>query len=186
LVDGVTPVPGVTAYLYKLPIKDSRIEVIAQAVSDENGHYRMPSIPLGSYRLTAFKADFSDGNLAYVTVKFNSQTVKADLNFRGGNGGGVQGVVVDASNTPIKARVGISGDQVVIAGGKVGIDFQYVQNFEILDTDFSTGSSTTGGLWPGASTIRAAGQSSPDPIALEATMLVPTTVLDVTLKLQPT
>ena len=28
LVDGVTPVPGVTVYLYKLPIKDQRIEVI--------------------------------------------------------------------------------------------------------------------------------------------------------------
>ena len=186
LVDGVTAVPGVTAYLYKLPIKDSRLEIIAQSVSDENGHYRMPAIPLGSYKLTAFKADFSDGNLADVTVKFNGQTVKADLKFRGGNGGGVKGVVVDASNTPIKARVGISGDQVVIAGGKVGVDFQYVQNFQIVDTDFTTGSFTTSGLWPGAFTIRAAGQFSPDPIALEATMPVPTTLLDVTLKLQPT
>ena len=61
-----------------------------------------------------------------------------------------------------------------------------MQNFQIVDTDFSTGSFTTGGLWPGAFTIRAAGQFSPDPIALEATMPVPTTVLDVTLKLQPT
>ena len=81
--------------------------------------------------------------------------------------------MVDASNTPIKARVGISGDQVVIAGGQVGVDFQYVQNFQIVDTDFSTGAFTIGGLWPGAFTIRAAGQFSPDPIALEATMPVP-------------
>ncbi len=47
------------------------------------------------------------------------------------------GTVVDASNTPIKARVSLSGDQVVVAGGRVGVDFQYVQNFKIVDTDFS-------------------------------------------------
>jgi hypothetical protein len=186
LADGNTPVPGVTAYLYKVPIKDQRLEIVAQAVSDQNGHYQMPAIPLGSYRLTAFKSDFSDGNLADVTVKFNGQTVKTDVKFRGGNGGGIKGVVVDASNTPIRSRVSISGDQTVIAGGRVVVDFQYVQNFQIVDTDFSTGGFAMSGLWPGAFTIRAAGQFSPDPIALEETMPVPTTTLDVTLKLQPT
>ena len=186
LVDGATPVPGIAVYLYKLPIKDQRIEIVGQAISDENGHYQMPAIPIGPYRLSAFKGDFSDGNLSNVTVKFNGQTVKADLTFRGGNGGGVTGVVVDASNTPIKARVAISGDQVVVAGGRVGVDFQYIQNFKIVDTNFSTGAFAMSGLWPGSFTIRAAGQFSPDPIALEATMPVPTTIVDMTLKLQPT
>ena len=174
LVDGATPVPGIAVYLYKLPIKDQRIEIVGQAISDENGHYQMPAIPIGPYRLSAFKGDFSDGNLSNVTVKFNGQTVKADLTFRGGNGGGVTGVVVDASNTPIKARVAISGDQVVVAGGRVGVDFQYIQNFKIVDTNFSTGAFAMSGLWPGSFTIRAAGQFSPDPIALEATLRIVT------------
>ena len=72
----------------------------------------MAAIPVGQYRLTAFKGDFSDGNLSTVAVKFSGQTVKADLTFRGGNGGGVTGTVVDASNTPIKARVAISGEDI--------------------------------------------------------------------------
>ena len=185
-VDGSTPVPGVSVYLYKLPIQHSRIEIVGQATSDENGHYQMAEIPVGQYRLTAFTSDFSDGNLVNVNVKFNHQTVKADVVFRGGNGGTVKGTVVDASNTPIKARVSLSGDQIVVAGGRVVVDFQYIQNFQIVDTDFATGKFSMGGLWPGSFTIRAAGQFSPDPISLEASMPTPTIPLDVVLKLQPT
>jgi hypothetical protein len=121
-VDGVTPVPGITAYLYKLPIQNGQIEIVGQATSDSNGHYQMSAIPAGKYRLTAFQAGFGDGNLVNVTVRFNNETVKADVVFRGGQGT-VTGTVVDASNTPIKARVSLSGDQPRIAGGRVVVDF---------------------------------------------------------------
>ncbi len=185
-VDGVTPVAGVTAYLYKLPIENGRIEIIGQAVSDSAGHYQMADIPVGKYRLTAFTSDFSDGNLVYVTVKFNHQTVKADVTFRGGGQGSVTGTVLDASNTPIKARVSLSGDQPAIAGGRVVVDFQYVQNFQIVDTNFGTGKFSMTGLWPGSFTLRAAGPFSPDPISLEATMPAPSSSMDVVVKVQPT
>ncbi|MEN3336344.1 MAG: large repetitive protein, partial [Acidobacteriota bacterium] len=185
-VDAVTPVPTVAVYLFKLPIIGGRVEIVGQATSDENGHYQMPSVPVGNYKVTAFLGDLSDGNLLNVSVKFNHQKVKADVVFRGGNGGSVKGVVVDASNTPIKARVSLSGDQVVAAGGRVVVDFQYVQNFQIVDTDFSTGKFAMAGLWPGSFTIRAAGQFSPDPISLGATMPAPPVPQDVVLKLQPT
>ncbi|MEQ1868664.1 MAG: Ig-like domain-containing protein [Vicinamibacterales bacterium] len=186
LADGNTVVPGIAVYLYKLPIERNQIEIVGQATSDANGHFQMAAIPIGTYKLTAFTPDFSDGNLLDVTVKFNGQKVKADLKFRGGNGGGVNGVVLDASNTPVKARVSLSGEKLVVAGGRVGVDFQYVSNFQIVDTNFSTGQFSMQGLWPGSFTIRAAGQFSPDPIALEATMPSPTVMLDMTLKLQPT
>ncbi len=90
LADGTTAVPGISVYLYKVPIEGGRIEIVGQAVSDDGGHFQMAEIPIGTYRLTAFRADFSDGNLVDVSVKFNGQTVKADLMFRGGNGGGGQ------------------------------------------------------------------------------------------------
>ena len=183
---GTTAVPGIALYLYKLPVQHGQIEIIGQATTDESGHYQMQAIPVGRYRLSAFTANFSDGNLADVSVKFNNQTVKADVIFRGGGLGAVTGTVLDASNTPVKARVSLSGDQVIVAGGRVGISFEYIQNFKIVDTDFSTGTFAMGGLWPGTFTIRAAGAFSPDPISLEATMPSPPTTLDLTLKLQPT
>jgi hypothetical protein len=184
--DGATVVPGVSVYLYKLPIQNGMIDVVGQALSDESGHYQIPAVPAGAYKLTAFTADFSDGNVADVTVKFNGQIVKADLTFRGGNGGKVTGVVVDASNTPVKGQVSLSGDQPIIAGGRVVIGFEYIQNFQIVDTNFSTGAFSMAGLWPGTFTIRAAGQFSPDPIALQQTMPSPPTTMALTLKLQPT
>jgi len=184
-VDGVTPVPGITAYLYKLPIQNGRVEIIAQATADSNGHYQMTTIPAGKYRLTAFQPDFGDGNLANVAVRFNNETVKADVVFRGGRGT-VTGTVVDASGTPVKARVSLSGDQPVIAGGLVVVDFQYVQNFQIVDSNITTGKFSMSGLWPGAFTLRAAGPFSPDPIALEATMPAPASTMDVVVKIQPT
>jgi hypothetical protein len=183
---GATPVPGIAVYLYKLPIQHGRIEIVGEATTDEGGHYQMPAIPVGRYRLSAFTANFSDGNLAEVSVKFNNQTVKGDVIFRGGGLGQVTGTVLDASSTPVKARVSLSGEQLTVAGGRVGITFEYIQNFKIVDTDFSTGAFAMGGLWPGTFTIRAAGAFSPDPISLEATMPSPPTTIDLTLKLQPT
>ena len=45
--------------------ENGRIEIIGQAVSDSAGHYQMPDIPVGKYRLSAFTSDFSDGNLVW-------------------------------------------------------------------------------------------------------------------------
>ena len=117
----------------------AEIEVVGAATTDAYGGYRIDKVPMGSYEVSAFHSDFSDGNVSKVVLKFHQQVFKADIKFRGG-GGRVFGVVYDDDGqTPLKARVGISGDPLVVAGGQVGVGFEYVQNFKIVDTNFTTG-----------------------------------------------
>ena len=78
----------------------------------------------------------------------------------------------------------MSGDQLVIAGGRVGVEFKYVQNYKIAQTDFTTGRYQFGGVWVGKATIRAAGQFSPDPISLDATMPAPNAVVTLDIRLK--
>ena len=69
--------------------------------------------------------------------------------------------------TPLPARVGISGERVVIAGGQVGVEFKYVQNYAITDNDIATGEFRFNNVWVGPVTVRAAGQFSPEPVAAQ-------------------
>jgi 5-hydroxyisourate hydrolase-like protein (transthyretin family) len=179
-----TPAPNVPIYLFR--IDKQNVIVVGQAVSNEAGQYTIESVPLGDYTLSAFTGDFSDGNLVPVAVTHNHQVVKADVRFRGGNGGKVTGTIVDADGqTPLKGRVSISSPQPVIAGGRVVVRFDYVQNYQIVDTGLN-GVFTLGGIWPGDLTIRAAGVFSPDPISFAATMPAPPTTLPVTIRLEAT
>lgn len=183
--DGVTPVPNVKVYAL-----DTTPSVAGSAVADASGHYTIAGLPLGDYTISAFRDDFSDGNVVKVAVKYDKQTVKADIRFRGA-GGTVHGVVYDADGkTPLKARVGISGDRIVVATGAGGVPvatgFQYVQNFAIADTDFTTGEYTLGGVLTGPFTVSAVGQFSPDPISLTGTMPSAGASVELDLKLQPT
>ncbi|MGE5243771.1 MAG: carboxypeptidase regulatory-like domain-containing protein [Betaproteobacteria bacterium] len=183
--DGVTPVPNNKVYLFASTGGGS-INVVGTATTDQAGHYTFGQVPLGDYTVSAFTSDFSDGNLVKVALKFSGQTLKADIRFRDA-GGRVTGAVYDADGqTPLEARVGISADQVVVAGGLIGAGFQRVQNFAIVDTDPTTGQFAFGGLWTGDFTIAAVGQFSPDPISLNGTIPTPGAAVQMNLRLQGT
>jgi hypothetical protein len=91
----------------------------------------------------------------------------------------------DDGQTPLKARLGISGDQLIVAGGQVGVGFQCVQNFRIVDTNITTGQYAFSGLWSAASRC-ARSASSVDPIAVEGSIPAPNQSVELNLKLQAT
>src|SRR6201999_898995 len=98
--------------------------------------------------------------------KSNHQVFRADIKWRGG-GGRVTGTVFDEDGkTPLKAMVSLSGHQVQVAGGGVGVAFSYVNHYKIAETDFPTGRFTLTGALVGPVKVSAAGQFSPDPIAV--------------------
>ena len=74
-------------------------------------------------------------------------------------------VLDDDGQTPLKARVAVSGDRIVSAGGIVGTGFAYVRNYQIADTDLS-GQFSFGGLFVGEFALSAVGEFSPDPVTL--------------------
>ena len=99
----------------------------------------------------------------------------------------VKGLVLDSNGTtPLKAMVGISGDQVQIAGGRVGVGFVNVDNFAIVETSLATGAFSFGGVFEGRFVVRAVGQFSPDPVAFEGTMPAAGQTVNVNLRLQAT
>jgi len=182
--DGSTPVPNVKVYLFEKC--DDGICVVGEATADQNGGYRIDKVRLGEYSVSAFRSDFSDGNIVSVSLQYDRQVFRADVRFRGG-AGRVTGTVFDDDGvTPLKAAVSVSGDQLVIAAGRVGVEFQYVQNFQIAQTNFTTGRFALGNVWVGPFTIRAAGQFSPDPVSLESRMPSAGATVDLTLRLQAT
>jgi hypothetical protein len=197
-----SPASGIKVFLIVLNDPDrcpsGFVCVVGEATTNSQGGYLIEKIPTGKYVVSAFTSDFSDGNFAPAVVKFHGQVVRADVKFLGGNGGRVEGTVFSCSGappegtcppenrTPLKAKVSVSGDQLVIAGGRVAVKFQYVQNFRIGDTDLATGHYSLGGLWPGRFTLRAAGQFSPDPIAFEHELAPPGATVQADLQLRPT
>ncbi|MCU0255404.1 MAG: Ig-like domain-containing protein, partial [Vicinamibacterales bacterium] len=183
------PAAGITVYALQECYDaqgNPQICVAGQAVTGATGAYRIDKLLVGRYSLSAFTANMSDGNVADVAVRYHRQVVKADITFRGG-GGRVSGVVYAADGvTPLRARVAISGDRLVTAGGRVGVRFQYVQNFAVVDTDFTTGRFQFDGVWVGPFTVRAAGQFSPDPVTVQGTMPEEGAEVELALRLQPT
>jgi hypothetical protein len=189
--NGTTPVPGITVYLLRdCTVVDPQTGqsvpaacIDGQATTDTNGGYRIDGINVGAYRLSAFRSNFSDGNIVPVSIQYFRQVARGDITFRGQ--GRIVGTVFDDDGvTPLPAYVSVSGDQLVIAGGKVGSKFQRVDNYRIVETSFD-GSFAFSNVWAGGFTVRAAGQFSPDPIAFEGTMVANTTAT-LNLRLQPT
>ena len=176
---------GIRVNLFKF-IGGGSIHVLGSAITDDQGRYALSRIPVGDYVVSAFTSDFRDGNILPVAVKFSNQIARGDVTFRGG-GGRVTGRVLDDDGvTPLKARVSVSGDQLVVAGGQVGIRFEHVNNFEIADTDFTTGAFSISRIWVGGFTLRAAGLFSPEPVALEQTMPSAGATVQADIRLQPT
>ncbi|MCU1382031.1 MAG: LamG domain protein jellyroll fold domain protein [Acidobacteria bacterium] len=188
--DGVTPVPSNKVYLfYTLDGDDAaRIQVAAVATTDALGHYTIGKVPFREtgYGLSAFLPDFSDGNVKTLVLKFNNQVIRGDIVFRGG-GGRVAGRVLDADGTtPLQAAVGISGDQVEVAGGLVGVAFRNVSNVQIANTNITTGTFAFNNIFVGRFTLAAAGQFSPDPITFDGSIPSAGAAVSVDLRLQAT
>jgi len=184
-----TPVPNLDVYLLNRPDLakggENSIAVRSSTTTEANGRYRFERVVAGEYRVSAFNPDFTDGNVADAVLSYQGQVVTAAITFRGR--GHIHGVVYDADgHTPLRAAVGLSGDQLVIAGNRVGAGFVYVQNYQIAESTITDGAFTFNGVWVGPFTLRAAGQFSPDPIAYEATMPPPGGEVNLTLRLQPT
>lgn len=87
------PVSGLEVYLWKRG-EGGSIQVVAQATTNSSGHYQMSQVPLSEYTLSAFLPDFSDGNVAPVALKFNRQSVRANVTFKGK--GQVHGAIHDS------------------------------------------------------------------------------------------
>jgi hypothetical protein len=171
--------------------------VRGQSTTDGNGAYRVNGLLAGTYRVSAFQANMRDGNIVAFAIRYQAQVLPVDITFRGG-GAAVTGRVLRAKpancvegdpacvETPLPAKVAISGEQLVVGGGTVGVRFEYVQNFQIVDNDFTTGEFGFSNLWTGPFTVRAAGQFSPEPVAVEGTIATPGQTVNVDLRLQPT
>ena len=185
--NGVSPVPNQKVYLFYQPEGVATIVVAATAVTDAAGRFSFAKMPLrNNYVVSAFRSDFSDGNLKPVALKFTNQVVRADIVFRGG-GGTISGRVVDANGTtPLRAAVGISGDRVETAGGLVGVGFRHVANYSIVTTDLATGEFRFNGVFVGPSKVAAAGQFSPDPIGALVEVPASGAAVNVELRLQDT
>ena len=185
LSDGSTPASGIRTYLFEF-LPDHTIRVLGATQTDDLGHYTFSKIPIGNYFVSAFKADFSDGNVAKAPLAFANQIAQANVTFRGGSGK-VTGTVFGSDGvTPLAARVGVSGDQPVIAGGQVVTGFTHVQNFAAADTSLSSGRFTFANIWVGPFTVSAAGQFSPAPVAFEAVMPAAGVTVPLDIRLRPT
>ncbi len=186
--DGVTPASLSKVYLF-FPVDDA-VRVVGTAQTDAAGAYRFEGVALRSdYQVSSFLNGFSEGNIALAALKFPSQVLRVDLRYRGR--GTVRGTVVGApengaDGTPLAAAVGVSGDQVVIAGGLVGVRFKRVQYFDVAETSIETGRFQFNNVWQGPFSLSAVGVFSPEPVSFDYAIAHPGQVLDVTLQLQAT
>ncbi len=197
--DGVTPVPNLEVYLWE-PAEDANIYVVATAVTDAEGHYRMEKVPVSTgYKVSAFLPDMSKGNAIPAPIQFHRQVVRADITFIGK--GTIRGVVYDDDGaTPLKAQVSLSG-LVLRRAGPVGLGFEYVQHARIVENDFSTGEFVFQNVFVGPFTVATGGHfnlmcktvdvaGSPqdvlDPISFSGILPQDGAEVFATLQLQPT
>ncbi len=97
--DGSTPVAGLT--VYALGGRN------LAAVTNQAGVYSFENLPLGPYLVSAFRPDFSDGEVASTKLVFHRETRRADVIFRGT--GSVRVHVLNENGNPLGgAVVGLS------------------------------------------------------------------------------
>ena len=105
------------------------------AVTDAAGAFRFDKIPLGTYKVSAFRPDFSDGNIAEAKLVFKDEVRAVNVVFRGK--GRVTGTVFAADGvTPLGARVGFSELQV-----KTGV-LKPPENFSCIEGNIQVGDVT--------------------------------------------
>jgi hypothetical protein len=184
--DGTTPVRNNDVFLFTRNYNGS-VNLIQSGRTDANGAFRFDNIASGEYQLSAFNASFTAGNILPVVVKYQNQIVRTVLRFRG-SGGRVQGMVFESSGTsrvPLRAKVGVSGDQVVLADGRIGVEFRAVKNYQIVETG-DDGRYELTGVWVGSFTVQAAGAFSPDPVSGAGFIPTPGATATLDLRLEPT
>jgi protocatechuate 3,4-dioxygenase beta subunit len=168
------------------------VEVFGRTKTDANGRYIFRALELGAYEVTAFSSNFNEGNITPVGINYHNQVSRGDLTFRG-SGGRVNGTIFGRDGiTPLKAYVGLTGDQPVVVQDPekkfppFAIAFQRVQNHKQVESDLKTGKFSFSGLWVGTSQITAAGPFSPTPIVSEVNIKEPNEVQNITMQLEPT
>ncbi|MEQ1870326.1 MAG: Ig-like domain-containing protein, partial [Vicinamibacterales bacterium] len=195
--DGVAQ-PGIKVWVFQDCYDEflqPSICIKGEATTNAQGFYRIDKLGIATYRISAFRSDLKDGNVFPIAIRYERQVLVADITFRG-SFGTVKGRVLRAENcnsppcsgdTPLAAKVSISGDRLVVAGGKVGVKFEYVQNFKVVDNNITNGEyEFKDQVFTGPFTVRAAGQFSPEPVAAEGVMPGPGQTVTIDLRLQPT
>lgn len=199
LSDGTTPVAGLKVFLLG-PRNLS-------ALTDASGGYRFTSVPAGSYQVSAFHPDFSDGNIVATRINFLGEVRTTNVVFRG-KGRVIGTVLADDGVTPLGARVGLSEVQVIIGqlrppenplcasnvqvGDRtvefppcesVGIGFRVASLTRVADTDVSTGTFAFDDVFVGTVTVDAANAFSPQVISARGSIDAPGQVAAFTLRL---
>ncbi len=181
--DGLTPVANQTVYAFKKA--GEGIQVVGQAATNTAGGYRIDHLGVGEYFVSAVNNSLNAGNVVPASLRFHGQVFRADIRFRGA--GTVQGVVLDDDGqTPLRGTVGISGEQLVVAGNRVAVEFRHVQYYAVVESNLTTGRFSFPGVWVGNFAITAAGQFSPDPISFDGVVPAPGAIVEVSLRLQAT
>lgn len=155
------------------------------AVTDASGGYRFENVPVGLYQVSAFRPDFSDGNIVDTRLAFRGEVRVANVTFRGK--GRVTGIVLAADGvTPLGARVGLSEMRVRIGqlrppenfhcltnvqvGGQtidlpqcqpVALGFRLEPLTRIIDNDVASGQFVFEDVFVGPLTVEAANALSP-------------------------
>ncbi|UCF66316.1 MAG: hypothetical protein JSV80_11010, partial [Acidobacteriota bacterium] len=204
--DGVTPLAGLRVFLLT---EEGRS---LATTTDENGAYRFEAVPVlpRGYTLSAFRADFSDGQLQKIKPRFDREVLRADVWFRGK--GTVTGTVFDDDGqTPLGARVGLTETIVEIGKikpadnpaclpnvtvGDVTLELPQCENVvvrfgtrkraRIIDNDPASGRFSFENVFVGPFTLEAANAFSPEIMAAGGEIPEPRDVVDVTLQLSGT
>ena len=121
------------------PVSSLKVFVLGarnlSTVTDANGGYRFDNIPVGPYTVSAFRSDFSDGNVAQTKLTFKGEVRRTDVVFQGK--GRITGVVFAADGvTPLGATVGLSELQVKIGTLKPPDNFQCLGDVQVGDQTF--------------------------------------------------
>jgi hypothetical protein len=190
LADGISPAAGID--VYALRQGQAGMEIAGAAVTDGQGRYQINHLPVmtgDDYTISAFLSDLSDGNLTSTRLLFNGHQARANVTFKGK--GRVEGVIYDDDGqTPLKARVSVSGLTVRSArgpGGKtVGLGFAHTQHIRIVDNDFTSGRFSFDNVFVGQFVITAGGAFSPDPVTFSDSINQDGETKQAVLKLMPT
>ncbi|MFZ4858365.1 MAG: Ig-like domain-containing protein [Desulfuromonadaceae bacterium] len=143
--------------------------VIGTGKTNATGAYEINNVPVSGseYKVSAFRADLSDGNIAPVRVLFPGQKVRTDLTFKGAGGTVKGGIWNDNGNTPLAGKVSISALRVISASAgdrKIGLGFEHTQHLQIIDTTIENNRFTFNNVMVGRFVITAAGPFSPEPV----------------------
>ncbi|MGB2715170.1 MAG: Ig-like domain-containing protein [Vicinamibacterales bacterium] len=196
------PVPGLKVFLLG--------GLNLAGLTNAQGGYRFEHVPVGSYQVSAFTPDFSDGNIVTTRLAFRGEVRVANVKFRGK--GTVTGTVLAADGeTPLGARVGLSelrvkvgqlrppenfncfsniqvGDQTIELPQcqPVGIGFGMEPLTRVIDNDVASGKFTFTDVLVGGVTVEAANALTPIVMTARGEIPAHGSTVDLTLKLAPT